>query len=669
MGCTDPLKRGVGTPHQFPLGVGSKLPLLLDADVHTHSFRYRMHEKIMRWSSDSFYGGKLVAADSVAGHTLASLPSVAAAAKAAALDGSDSGDDNFDADDLVNIPLVFIDTAGCGLEESNGSSLDKSSSSSSSGGGGGSRVDDTLALSHSNPGEAELVLKHVGELLAAGVLPSDIGVITPYNGQVEELRAMLSEPHPDVEVRTVDGFQGREKEAIVISMVRCNARRIVGFLSEQRRMNVAVTRAKRHLAIIGDSVTVSSDPHLARLVDHLSAEGDVRTAFEHMELLGAVPNPELSMQQGMEANRDAKRKKEKERKEERGDHATSGAPQTRRLQYQTLLATFLNDETKLDMELPLTLNSFERRLVHEIATELALGHRSTGSATARQITIWKPNKGSSVEEAAATSEPISDSSSNGYSSGSGADSEVRTADTIVAPNVPQTAALERPQQRKETKLIAASAKGAAAVTAARLDAGPQKLCPSCSKLVPKGNFEIHEMRCAREKRRAAAAASSPPPPPLLESVTAKGKRKSKGKGKGTGNGRGGTKSGSAAGLSTAEAEAEVDALLAEMHIASKTCEAKGCGKSIATIGQVCVFCSRGYCLKHILPEVHGCGDDASRAARARVMRGQNVRVAVQGKGSGKRSEAARKLAKALAEKESSREKKPKKKKKPTKKKK
>ena len=67
----------------------------------------------------------------------------------------------------------------------------------------------------------------------------DIGVITPYNGQVEELRSILTVPYPGVEVRTVDGFQGREKEAIVISLVRCNARRIVGFLAEERRMNVA----------------------------------------------------------------------------------------------------------------------------------------------------------------------------------------------------------------------------------------------------------------------------------------------------------------------------------------------------------------------------------------------------------------------------------------------
>ena len=93
--------------------------------------------------------------------------------------------------------------------------------------------------------------------------------------QVSLLRSLLwSDPVlSSVEVRTVDGFQGREKEAIVVSCVRSNAERLLGFLTESRRMNVAVTRARRHLAVVADAATLCADPFLARLVEHLRAVG------------------------------------------------------------------------------------------------------------------------------------------------------------------------------------------------------------------------------------------------------------------------------------------------------------------------------------------------------------------------------------------------------------
>ena len=74
--------------------------------------------------------------------------------------------------------------------------------------------------------------------------------------------------------------QGREKEAIIISMVRCNDAREVGFLSDRRRMNVAVTRARRHCAIVCDSETVSGDAFLARLVKYFEAHGEYASAAE-----------------------------------------------------------------------------------------------------------------------------------------------------------------------------------------------------------------------------------------------------------------------------------------------------------------------------------------------------------------------------------------------------
>jgi superfamily I DNA and/or RNA helicase len=79
----------------------------------------------------------------------------------------------------------------------------------------------------------------------------------------------------------VDGFQGREKEEIIISCVRSNSRSEIGFLSDARRMNVAVTRARRHCALVGDSETLSHNAFLKRLLAWFEAHGEVRSAAEY----------------------------------------------------------------------------------------------------------------------------------------------------------------------------------------------------------------------------------------------------------------------------------------------------------------------------------------------------------------------------------------------------
>jgi len=83
------------------------------------------------------------------------------------------------------------------------------------------------------------------------------------------------------EVSTVDGFQGREKEIIIISMVRSNPSKTIGFLSNERRMNVAVTRAKRQCILICDSGTVNSDKFLKGLTSYFKKNGLNRSSFDY----------------------------------------------------------------------------------------------------------------------------------------------------------------------------------------------------------------------------------------------------------------------------------------------------------------------------------------------------------------------------------------------------
>ena len=122
-------------------------------------------------------------------------------------------------------------------------------------------------------------MTYARRLVAAGVAPSLIGVISPYRAQVRLLRDKLADL-PELEVDSVDGFQGREKEAIIISLVRSNHEGEIGFLSDTRRTNVAFTRARRSLIVIGDSATLSNHPFYQRMIAHMESTGAYASVWE-----------------------------------------------------------------------------------------------------------------------------------------------------------------------------------------------------------------------------------------------------------------------------------------------------------------------------------------------------------------------------------------------------
>ena len=103
----------------------------------------------------------------------------------------------------------------------------------------------------------------------------------PYAAQVRWLRQHAK--HDELEIDTVDGFQGREKEAVVISLVRSNRQGEIGFLADTRRMNVALTRARRKLIVIGDSATLGGNPFYAAMLDYFQAHDAYHTVWEEMD--------------------------------------------------------------------------------------------------------------------------------------------------------------------------------------------------------------------------------------------------------------------------------------------------------------------------------------------------------------------------------------------------
>ncbi len=135
----------------------------------------------------------------------------------------------------------------------------------------GSEIEDSTSSSKSNMDEAAMVVRIVNDLLTPGdISAQDIGVISPYSGQVRLIRQLFDETIEGLEIKSVDGYQGREKEIIVLSTVRSNESGTVGFLSNYRRLNVALTRAKRGLIVIGDDRTLRNDSTWASWLDWIS---------------------------------------------------------------------------------------------------------------------------------------------------------------------------------------------------------------------------------------------------------------------------------------------------------------------------------------------------------------------------------------------------------------
>ena len=215
--------------------------------------QYRMNRLIMGFSSKQFYEEGLLAHDSVADHRLSEDP----------------------AHPLLHHPVHFVDTAGCGYEE----------------------VLNPETLSRSNPGEAGVLLRHLAALLKGLPKPDkemleaspSIGVISPYKDQVKRLRREAAEAKAlwpwlkRISVDSVDGFQGQERDIIYISLVRSNEKSEIGFLGDTRRMNVALTRARKKLVVVGDSATLGNHSFYQAFLDYIDEIGSYSSAWEFME--------------------------------------------------------------------------------------------------------------------------------------------------------------------------------------------------------------------------------------------------------------------------------------------------------------------------------------------------------------------------------------------------
>ncbi|XP_071284263.1 DNA-binding protein SMUBP-2 isoform X1 [Agelaius tricolor] len=527
--------------------------------VRMLTVQYRMHRLIMEWASSELYGGRLSAHPSVAQHLLRDLPGVC------------------DTEE-TSIPLLLIDTAGCGLFEL--------------------EVEDEQ--SKGNPGEVQLVGMHVQALVDAGVKAKDIAVVAPYNLQVDMLRQHLCHSHPELEIKSVDGFQGREKEAVILSFVRSNKKGEVGFLAEERRINVAVTRARRQVAVVCDSHTVGSRPFLQRLLDHLAQHGLVRSAFEYLDDLVPQNYPgegQAQRQQGPKAPGPKARLapagkikaaaggtgSQKQGARSSPSTATAGRDSSGSKEggdrFRAMLVAFLaSSEAQLDF--PTSLNSHERMLVHVLAEEYGLQHLSSGEGRDRYISVRKrlpkqpPLPSEPLPEPPLPSEPLLPSKP--------LPEPPLTSEPLPEPPLPPEP-LPEPQHPHGNTPDPAE---------------PGESSKSSGKVDLKS---LHLERVQREKARREEAARK-----VQEPRSGRRKKdKSEAKGK--------PAIGSVAGE-------DFDALISAAMEADRTCGFPRCKASVTTLGQLCHHCQRLFCLSHHIPEVHGCGDKAKAQARQRISR-------------------------------------------------
>ena len=204
--------------------------------------QYRGNELIMGYSNQYFYNNKLLASPTV---------------KDKKLPFQD------------NSPLVFIDTAGTGFEEKPEP-------------GSGSLF---------NADEFSLLREHIYRIinetqaLVNFDFPS-IVILSPYKGQINymerEIRADDKLVNLAIKVKTIDGFQGQESDIVIVSLVRSNGKNDIGFLKDYRRFNVAITRAKSQVVVVGDSSTIGKDLFFAGFLDYCEANASYRTAWEYM---------------------------------------------------------------------------------------------------------------------------------------------------------------------------------------------------------------------------------------------------------------------------------------------------------------------------------------------------------------------------------------------------
>ena len=451
--------------------------------------QYRMHKDIAEWASTAMYHGKLLSHESVRSRKLVDLPQINSSATSA----ENKQQHN---EGIEHTTLMLIDTTGCDMHETSNDA--------------GSRY---------NEGEAGIVVSHVNALISLGLSAQDIAVITPYNGQVELLRKLLLPSVPKLEIRSVDGFQGGEREAVVLSLVRSSdrgGRDGIGFLRDARRLNVAVTRAKRHCAVVCDVETVSQDDFIKGMVEWMEEHGEYFSAaeFDHKES-DDIPSAKAQQKAPVQNKLNVKAKEKTQVFAARETKSRSnnvpmpqkevkGNTEAQRIALMERIRHFSETMTKGDeLALGRGLSEYDSVVAKELASKLGLGYREHDGEltifikTCRLQTIQsepepEPETATVTTSAFAQLDVNDDESSSddngrndGDDGGGGDDDDTEAKDEPS--NLLRQLALEREQRRKEQQPAAQAKTTSSSKKSKKKKKGGQKVGGGGKQSKPKSD--------------------------------------------------------------------------------------------------------------------------------------------------------------------------------------
>mmetsp|Transcript_27081 Transcript_27081/g.77869 ORF Transcript_27081/g.77869 Transcript_27081/m.77869 type:complete len:505 (+) Transcript_27081:493-2007(+) len=373
-----------------------------------------------------------------------------------------------------------------------------------------------------------------------------------------------------IPIATVDSFQGREEEVVIISLVRSNIHKAVGFLSDHRRLNVAVTRAKRQLVIVGDSATLEGDPILFSLYTFAQNNGLVRYACEFVNeedipqqaAAGPSAPPKRAAQTSASQPSRSDRPPEARRrpvppaqppagKAPEKPAAAVGPPEPRDEENgevnaeEARLRRILEDvkRRKGEYSFPASLSSYQRRLVHELAESLGLRHESKGEGDDRFICVMSRDRPSTPQPSAAPAQPPT---------------EPPAPATDGPPSTASSPAAAEDAADEEVSHIPDVASGGPGPTAGSLSS---------------------RRRQQRKNKKKTPADERP--------TNADNK----------------------------VSDEALDEMLAASSRQDWICALPSCSQSTKLIGTTCSYCRRRFCISHAIAEAHGCGDEASRQAK------------------------------------------------------